>query len=369
MSVPFFSLTRQHAAIRPALNAATARVFDNSHFILGPELARFEAAFAAYCGVRHAIGVGNGLDALTLILRGLDIGPGDEVIVPGHTFVATWLAVDQAGASPVPVDIQPLTFNIAPALVRNAVTPRTRAIIAVHLYGRPAPMDELLDLAGKAGIAVIEDAAQAHGARCAGRRVGGLGVAAAFSFYPTKNLGAFGDGGAVTTDDDGLAARVRLLRNYGSRVKYEHEEAGTNSRLDELQAALLSVKLPELDEKNRRRRVIAARYRQGLGDCKGIVLPSDTNVDEPVWHLYVIRTHRREALSAALAELGVGTLIHYPVPPHQQPAYAGRTVGSLPVTEQMAAEVLSLPMFPEMTDQEIEHVIEVVRHESLATAA
>ena len=371
--VPFFRLDRHHDALRPALDAAVERVLGASDFILGPELAGFEAGFADYCGVRHAIGVGNGLDALTLILRGLGIGEGHEVIVPGHTFIATWLAVDQAGALPVPVDVDAGTLNIAPSLVRAAITPRTRAVIAVHLYGRPAAMDELLEVAGAARIPVIEDAAQAHGARCgtgrpAGRRVGGVGVAAGFSFYPTKNLGALGDGGAVTTDDDALADRIRLLRNYGSKIKYQHEVAGTNSRLDELQAALLSAKLPTLDANNARRRAIAARYRHELAACPGIVLPADAGDDEPVWHLFVIRARRRDALRAALAQHGIGTLIHYPVPPHRQAVYAGRigAAAPLPVTEQAADEVLSLPMFPEMADREVRHVIEAVTAASLA---
>jgi dTDP-4-amino-4,6-dideoxygalactose transaminase len=360
--VPFFSLESLHNELRPSLEAAFARVLANSRLILGPELAEFERAFAEYCGVKHAIGVGNGLDALTLILRALDLKPGDEVIVPGHTFIATWLAVDQAGATVVPVDVDPETFNIDPQLVRAAVTDRTRAIIAVHLYGRPADMDDLLEIATVAGVPLIEDAAQAHGARYEGRRVGGLGLAAGFSFYPTKNLGALGDGGAVTTNDDFLAERIRLLRNYGSRTKYHHEEPGTNSRLDEMQAALLLAKLPSLDEKNERRRHIARRYDEGLRNCPGLTLPRIDQGYEAVWHLYVLRATDRSALQAALERRGIATLIHYPIACHRQGAYADRASGAdLPWSARLAGEVLSLPLWPEMEEETVDLVIEQVR--------
>lgn len=360
--VPFFSLETLHNELRPSLEAAFGRVLNNSRLIMGPELAEFEQAFADYCGVKHAIGVGNGLDALTLILRALDLKAGDEVIVPGHTFIATWLAVDQAGGKVIPVDADPETFNIDPARVREAVTGRTKAIIAVHLYGRPADMDELLEIATAAGIPLIEDAAQAHGARYRGRRAGGLGLAAGFSFYPTKNLGALGDGGAVTTNDDDIAERIRLLRNYGSRTKYHHEEAGTNSRLDEMQAALLLAKLPGLDEKNERRRRIARRYDEGLRNCPGLTLPRIDEDFEAVWHLYVVRATHRSALQAALERRGIATLIHYPIACHRQGAYADRAFGAdLGWSARLAGEVLSLPLWPEMEDETVDRVIEQVR--------
>lgn len=360
-SVPFFSLQRYHSEIRDDLASTTARVADANMLILGPELDQFEASFAHYCGARHAVGVGNGLDALTLTLRGLGIGVGDEVIVPGATFVATWLAVTEAGADVVPVDVDPSTSNIDASRVAAALTPRTKGIIAVHLYGQPADMDALSGVAEAAGIPIIEDAAQAHGARHRERRAGSLGRAAAFSFYPTKNLGALGDGGAITTDDDGLAHRVRLLRNYGSTRKYAHEIAGVNSRLDELQAAFLSLKLPALDAKNARRRAIAATYSTELANLPGIALPHVLPNVEPVWHLFVIRAKQRDRMQSALKESGVGTQIHYPVPPHRQPAYAALSGRSLRVTESLASEVLSLPMWPEMTDEEVGRVIESVR--------
>ena len=361
--VPFFSLADLHTENRPALDAAFARVIESSSFIMGPELEQFEAAFAHFCGVRHAIGVGTGLDALTLTLRGLGIGPGDEVIVPAHTFVASWLAVDQAGATVVPVEVDPRTFNLDPVRAAAAITPRTRAIIAVHLYGRLAPMAELRKVAEAAGIPVIEDAAQAHGAAAGNRRAGSLGRAAAFSFYPTKNLGALGDGGAVTTDDDALAERIRMLRNYGSKVKYEHELLGTNSRLDELQAALLSAKLPGLDGKNAKRRALARRYTASLRGCPGVVAPpEDSEGEESVWHLYVIRSARRDALREALAREGIATLVHYPISCRRQEAYAGRHFAAdLGQSDRLAAEVLSLPLWPEMADSDVDHVAAAVQ--------
>ena len=360
-SVPFFSLDALHRELQPAMESAFSRVLHSSSFILGAELSGFEDEFAAFCGTSHAIGVASGLDALTLILRALELSPEDEVIVPAHTFIATWLAVDHAGARLVPIEVDAGTFNMDPRLVRQAITPRTRAIIAVHLYGRVAAMDEILEIARPAGIAVIEDAAQAHGACLDGRRTGSLGTAAAFSFYPTKNLGALGDGGAVTTSDPDLAARIRLLRNYGSQVKYQHEMIGFNSRLDELQAAFLTVKLAGLEEKNERRRAIAARYEAGLRDCPDIVLPRPSG-DDNVWHLYVIRSNRRRTLQAALRKRGVTTLIHYPVACHKQGAYADRAFSQdLSLSERLADEVLSLPLWPEMAYDDVDRVIEAVR--------
>jgi dTDP-4-amino-4,6-dideoxygalactose transaminase/2-polyprenyl-3-methyl-5-hydroxy-6-metoxy-1,4-benzoquinol methylase len=358
-----------NSELRPNLIDAAAHVIDQGNVILGEALERFESEFAAYCGVSHAVGVGNGLDAMTLILRGLDIGRGSEVIVPGHTFVATWLAVSQTGATIVPVDIDPETYNLDPAAVSEAITPQTRAIIAVHLYGQPADMQALARMTAGRDIALIEDAAQAHGAGQDNRRAGNLGTAAAFSFYPTKNLGAMGDGGAVTTNDAGLAERIRRLRNYGSRVKYVHEEMGVNSRLDEIQAAMLLTKLPGLDGKNARRREIAQRYNAGLANLPGLVLPTVAANSEPVWHLYVVRSPWRAKLQQELAGASIGTLIHYPTPPHRQTAYAN-THGAvrMPETDLAAAQVLSLPMWPEMTDDEVEQVIDRVRKANLAAA-
>ncbi|WP_066729817.1 DegT/DnrJ/EryC1/StrS family aminotransferase [Desulfuromonas sp. DDH964] len=362
MKLPFLDLQAPGRELRKELEAAWQRVMESGWFILGPEVEAFEAEFAKYCGVKHCIGVGNGLDALHLILRGYDIGPGDEVIVPAHTFIATWLAVSQVGATPVPVDVLDETANLDPAQLAAAVTGRTKAILPVHLYGQPAAMQEILAVAESCGLRVIEDAAQAHGARYRGRRAGTLGDAGAFSFYPGKNLGAMGDGGAVTTDDDQLAERLRALRNYGSQEKYVHQVAGFNSRLDELQAALLRVKLGVLDEWNGRRMRLAQRYTVGLADC-GLGLPQVPDWAESSWHLYVIRSPRRHQLQKALQAAGIGTLIHYPIPPYRQQAYAGLGAdpARFPVTERLSGEILSLPMGPHIEDAQAEAVVASVR--------
>jgi len=360
MEIPFFDIGAGINELQSEFLAASTSVISSNSFILGRHLEQFEQAFAGFCGVDHAIGVGNGLDALSLILRALDIGPGDEVIVPAHTFVATWLAVTQCGATPVAADIDPITFNICPEAARQAITPRTRAILPVHLYGRPADMTALDAIARAADLVLIEDAAQAHGATHAGRTVGGLGQAAAFSFYPTKNLGALGDGGAVTTNDPDLALRLRKLRNYGSQIKYRHEEFGVNSRLDEMQAAFLLARLRRLAEKNERRRAIARRYDAGLAGLPGLVRPAIDPAS--VWHLYVVRATKRDQLQQVLATLGVGTLVHYPTPPYAQPAYAGQHASAvLPEAARAANEVLSLPLWPEMPDAVVDQVIERVR--------
>ena len=350
--VPFVDLAAGHDELRGALDAAWRRVLASNRFVLGPELATFEASFAERCGVRHCVGVGTGLSALTLILVAAGIGHGDEVIVPGHTFIATWLAVSHAGATPVPVDVDATTCTLDAALVDAAVTPRTRAIIAVHLYGHPAAMETMQRIAARHGIALIEDAAQAHGARHRGRPVGSLGLAAAFSFYPSKNLGALGDGGAVVTDDRALADRVRRLRNYGALERHDHDlAAGTNSRLDELQAALLSVKLRALDVDNARRVAAAARYGALLAGAP-LTLPCTADGAEPVWHLFVVRTPARDRLRAALTDAGIETSIHYPVPPHRQAAYAWLHARHLPVTERISAEALSLPLWPQISESQ-----------------
>ena len=368
MKVPFLDLKAPYLELQLQLDEAQRRVMESGWYLLGDETRSFETEFAAYCGVRHCVGVGNGLDALHLILRALDVGPGDEVLVPSNTYIATWLAVSYAGATPVPVEPDPVSYNIDPLRLEAAVTPRTKAIIAVHLFGQPAEMDAINEVAARHGLRVVEDAAQAHGARYRGRRTGSLGDAAGFSFYPGKNLGAFGDGGAVTTDDAALADRVRMLRNYGSRQKYLHQESGFNSRLDELQAALLRVKLVVLDEWNDRRRHVAATYLASLAGC-GLDLPQVPSWIEPVWHLFVVRSNLRQALTERLDRAGVGWLIHYPIPPHLQQAYLALSlqVGSLPIAERLAGEVLSLPIGPHLSRQQQECVVDALGGISLSS--
>ena len=360
MQVPFLNLGRLHHAIRQPLDDAYRRVMDSGWFIMGSELEAFESEFADYSEVKYCIGVGNGLEALHLILRAHGIGPGDEVIVPSNTYIATWLAVSQCGATPVPVEPDIKTHNIDPALIEMAITPRTGAIIPVHLYGQPVDMDPVNELATKYGLAVIEDAAQAQGARYKGRRVGSLGHAAGTSFYPGKNLGAMGDGGAVLTSDAEIANKVRRLRNYGSTVKYQHEITGFNSRLDELQAAFLRVKLSVLDAWNARRREIAALYIRLLGD-KVFGLPYVPDYADPVWHLFVIRLALRDALREHLAQNGINTFVHYPIPPHRQSCYSNFANHILPIAEMLAKNVLSLPISPDLHENEIEMVGKAVR--------
>lgn len=358
--IAFLDLKRLNALHASEIQAAIARVLDSGWYILGDEVTAFEHEFAAYCEVAHCIAVANGLDALHLVLRAYGLGPGDEVIVPSNTFVATWLAVSQCGATPVPVDPDPHTHNMDPALIARAITGRTRAIMPVHLYGQPADMAPILELAQQHGLRVIEDAAQAHGARYQGRRVGGLGDAGGFSFYPGKNLGALGDGGAITTNDAELADRVRMLRNYGSRVKYRHEVAGVNSRLDEIQAAILRAKLPLLDAQNAARRRIAQCYLQGLRGLP-LQLPQVLPAAEPVWHLMVVATQQRAHLQEALTRAGIGHQVHYPIACHAQAAYAGANWPALPVAERLQHQVLSLPMAPYLGDDEVEQVLAAVR--------
>ncbi|HEY1952160.1 MAG TPA: DegT/DnrJ/EryC1/StrS family aminotransferase [Gemmatimonadaceae bacterium] len=359
--VPFLDVGASYAELREEIDEAIARVFDNGWFILGRELEAFEAEFAAYLGVRHCIGVANGLDALTLSLRALDVGDGSDVLVPSNTFVATWLAVTYAGARPVPVEPDPSTFNIDPNRIEAAITSRTRVIMPVHLYGQPAAMDAIMEIAARRELFVVEDAAQAHGASYAGRRVGGFGDAAAWSFYPGKNLGAFGDGGAVTTNDDALAARLRSLRNYGSSAKYVHTELGVNSRLDELQAAILRVKLRHLGQWNERRRIVAARYLEGIVS-DSVALPAVDRQAEPVWHLFVVKCKDRDQTRAQLEKAGIEALIHYPVPPHLQAAYQslGYAEGDLPIAEKLHKEVLSLPIGPHLAEEHQERVIDAL---------
>lgn len=358
-TIPFLDLHAGYAELRADLDAAYHRVMDSGWYVGGTEVEAFEADFARACGTSHAVGVGNGLDALVLVLRAWGIGPGDEVIVPSNTFIATWLAVTYVGATPVPVEPDPATCNLDASRVEAALTSMTRAIIPVHLYGQPADVDAVADVVERHGLLVLEDAAQAQGARLRGRSAGSLGNAAAFSFYPGKNLGAFGDAGAITTDDADLADRVRVLRNYGSRVKYEHEVAGVNSRLDTVQAAFLSVKLSRLTEWNARRSALAAFYLEALSGAPGLTLPTVLDGADSSWHLFVVRHTRRDALQAALAQAGVQTLIHYPTPPHLQPAYAalGMRKGDFPIAEALHREVLSLPIGPHLERDDAERVV------------
>ena len=363
IDVPFLSLKAVNARHAEELKAAAARVIDSGWYVLGEELAAFESEFAGWCGVRHAIGVGNGLDALALLLRGyIELGrlaEGDEVIVPGNTFIASFLAITGNRLVAVPVEPDPASFNLDPACVEAAIGPRTRAIMAVHLYGQLAEMPALRSLAGRHGLLLVEDAAQAHGAAFDGRRAGAFGDAAGFSFFPAKNLGALGDAGAVATDDDALAHCVRALRNYGSEVKYQHRLRGTNSRLDELQAALLRVKLRYVDEDTRLRRQVARRYLDGIRH-PDIVLPFVAREDAHAWHLFVLRCRHRDALQRHLLACGIQTQVHYPVPPHRQPAYAGLLDVHLPLTERLHEEVLSLPLGPTLADADAGRVIAAV---------
>jgi dTDP-4-amino-4,6-dideoxygalactose transaminase len=366
MSIPFLDLQAINASHRQKLIEAAIQVIDSGWYIQGQQLRAFEEEFAAYCGTRFCVGVANGLDALILTLRAWkELGklkPGDEVIVPANTYIASILAITENRLKPVLVEPDAATYNLDPAQVAEAITANTKAILAVHLYGQLAPMPELLALAGQHDLLVLEDAAQAHGASMAGRKAGNWGNAAGFSFYPGKNLGALGDGGAITTDDEELAHTLRALGNYGSHKKYENLHQGVNSRLDELQAALLRVKLPHLNAETARRSQLAARYQSGLQGL-GLVLPVAMRDSRPVWHLYVVRHPMRNELQAFLAGKGIATMIHYPIPPHLQPAYAawGCRAGAYPLTERIHQEVLSLPMGPTMTFEQADEVIAAVR--------
>lgn len=360
-SVSFLDLGATYRELKLEIDDAVARVLDSGWYLLGAELDAFETEYTAYTGARYCIGVANGLEALHLSLRAMDIGPGDEVLVPSNTYIATWLAVSQAGATPVPVEPDERTYNIDPQRIEAAITPRTRAILPVHLYGQPADMVPILACAEKHGLKVLADGAQAHGAHYRGAPIGALGDATAWSFYPGKNLGAYGDAGAVTTNDPAIAERIRVLRNYGSRVKYVNEVQGYNSRLDEIQAAILRVKLRYMDTWNARRAGIAATYEAALSKC-ALILPDVPSEIMPVWHLYVVRHPQRDALQRDLQARGIQTLIHYPIPPHRQQAYAnlGWPVGSFPVAESMADNVLSLPIGPHLSAIQQAKVIEAI---------
>ena len=348
-SVCFLDLGATYRELKTEIDATVARVLGSGRYLLGTELEAFESEYADYIGARYCIGVGNGLDALHLTLLAMGIGPGDEVLVPSNTYIATWLAVSQTGAIPVPIEPDERTYNIDPQRIEAAITSRTRAILPVHLYGQPADMTPILACAEKHGLKVLADGAQAQGARYHGEAIGGLGDATAWSFYPGKNLGAFGDAGAVTTNDAELAERIRVLSNYGSRGKYINEVQGYNSRLDEIQAAILRVKLRYMDTWNARRARIAATYSETLSDC-GLILPVVPDGIDPVWHLYVIRHPDRDSLQRELSARGVQTLIHYPIPPHLQKAYEelGWSIGSFPLAESIANSVLSLPIGPHL---------------------
>lgn len=361
MSVPFVDLAPDHEEVAAELEAALRSVFRRSFFILGEELEAFEREFAAYTDVGHCIGVGSGTEALHLALRACEVGPGDEVILPSHTFVATALAVAWTGATSVFVDIDPQTYTLDPAQTAAAVTAKTKVIVPVHLYGQTADAAPLASLAAEHGLRLVEDAAQAHGAMYQGKRAGTLGDLACFSFYPTKNLGAVGDAGAVVTSDDALAERLRSLRNYGQREKYRHEEMGFNSRLDELQAAVLRVKLRRLEEWNEARRRIAAAYGERLAGV--LATPVEAKGRRHVYHLYVVEVDHRERVREELGARGIGTQVHYPIPSHLQPLVAGiphRTGGDLSVTERVADRVLSLPIYPSLTEAQIDEVAEAV---------
>jgi dTDP-3-amino-3,4,6-trideoxy-alpha-D-glucose transaminase len=364
VNVPFLDVRAGHVELRDELQAAYARVMDSGRYVLGQELERFEQEFASFCGCAHAIGVGNGLDALTISLRARGIGPGDEVLVPAHTFIATWLAVVACGAQVVPVDVDPVRMLIDPDAAAAACTGLTAAIVPVHLYGHPVDPGPLQRLARRHGLAIVGDAAQAHGASAAGRSVGASFDAATFSFYPAKNLGAVGDGGAITTGDDELARRARRLRNYGSETRYEFVEPGVNSRLDPLQAAFLAVKLRVLPAWNAHRARIAERYLEELADITDVTLPPRPPAGvEHAWHIFCLRHPQRDALRRHLSEQGIETHVHYPLPPSRSPAFAslGFKPGSFPVAEAVSATALSLPLGPHLDAASVTHVIAAMR--------
>lgn len=362
MKVPFVSFEAMHSELQEAMQQAFTDVYNSNWFIQGTQCKKFEEEYAAYCGVKYCVGVATGLDAIYLILRAMGIGAGDEVIVPSNTFIATALAVSYAGATPVFVEPVLENYNIDVTRIEEKITDKTKAVIAVHLQGRCADMDAVCEIAKRHGLKVIEDAAQAHGARYKGRRAGNLGDAAAFSFYPGKNLGALGDGGCVVSNDEALMKKVRALGNYGSDYKYHHIYQGTNSRLDEMQAAFLRVKLPHLDKWNEERRRIAARYLNGIHNPQ-IALPVAGSEDyEHIYHVFVVRCERRDELEKYLADSGIGTVKHYPVPMHLQEAYKNLNIpeGALPIAENISSTVLSLPMYYGMTEEQVDYVIEMV---------
>jgi dTDP-4-amino-4,6-dideoxygalactose transaminase len=362
MRIPFLDLGAAYRELLAEIDEAMARVAASGWYIGGPEVERFEQEFADYCGAAHCVGLGNGFDALHLALRAFQIGPNDEVILASNSYAATVLGITHIGATPVFIEPDERTFNLDPMRIEAAITPKTKALLPTHLYGQPADLDPMLELAERHGLVLIEDAAQAHGARYKGERIGAHGHAVAWSFYPTKNLGAFGDAGAVTTNDADVAARIRRLGNYGSTKRYVNEVKGVNSRLDPLQAAVLAAKLPFLDGWNARRAAIAGRYLDELEDLP-IRIPSAPNWTSPAWHLFVIASAERDRLAGRLTAEGVQTLVHYPIPPHLQRAWAdlGFGRGAFPIAERLADEVLSLPIGPHMSDGQVETVISALR--------
>lgn len=375
MIVPFLNLRDAYLELKPEIDAAVARVLDSGWYILGEEVEAFEVEWAQYCEAKYAVGVANGLDALYLALRALEVGPGDEVIVPSNTYIATWLAVSQCGATPIPVEPDLHTYNIDPALIEAAITSRTKVILPVHLYGQPADLDSILHIAKKYNLSILEDAAQAHGARYKGRRIGSHGDVVAWSFYPGKNLGAFGDGGAITTNNQTIAERIQILRNYGSRKKYQNEIRGCNSRLDSVQAAILRVKLAVLDDWNLRRKKIAKDYmeifsklndKNSMLDAR-VALPKYSPYVEHAWHLFVISCSRRNQLQRKLSEMGIETMIHYPIPPHLQKAYfeQNKKINDYPVAESLSNRILSLPIGPHLNDSQLKFIHNVLESANL----
>jgi dTDP-4-amino-4,6-dideoxygalactose transaminase len=369
MMIASLDLGAAYREIQAELESAVLASLRSGWYIGGQDVEAFEQEFSAFTETQHCVGVANGLDALRLSLFAMDIGAGDEVIVPSNTYIATWLAVSQSGATPVPVEPEVFTYNLDPGRIEAAITPRTKAILPVHLYGQPADLDPILIVARKHGLRVLEDAAQAHGARYKGRRIGGHGDVVAWSFYPSKNLGALGDAGAVTTNDSMIADRIRVLRNYGSSVKYVNEVKGWNSRLDPVQAAVLRVKLKHLDEWNARRTAIAARYTADLAGLE-LVLPIVPEWAQPIWHLYVVQHAERDRLQKVLKAAGIGTQIHYPIPPHLQEAYrdANYAVGQFPIAENMANQLLSLPIGPQLQMRDVEIIIENLHQDRHGTS-
>lgn len=363
MRIPILDLKLAADELRPELDAAYNRVMDSGWFLLGKELEAFETEYARSVGVKHCVGVANGLEAMQLVLMALGVGAGDEVIVPSNGYIATWLAVTHAGARPVPCEPDPKTYNLDPAALSRVVTTRTKVILPIHLYGQTADMDRINAFAAERGLFVLEDAAQSHGANYRGRQAGALGDAAAVSFYPSKNLGALADAGAVTTNNEVLAEKIRYLRNYGSKVRYQNEYLGANSRLSELQSAFLRAKLPHLEAWNQRRAALAARYQRQLDGVGDLILPFVPDWADPAWHLYVIRTRRRKELQTHLTAAGIGTQVHYPTPPHLSKPYqnVGLKLGDYPIAEQLANEVLSLPISPHHSLEQIDEVCAEMR--------
>jgi dTDP-4-amino-4,6-dideoxygalactose transaminase len=361
MSIPFLDLYASYKELETEIDGAVKRVLNSGFYILGPEVEAFESEYAQFCDANYCVGVGNGLDAIYISLKALGIGIGDEVLVPSNTYIATWLAVSQCGAKPVPVEPSIDSYNIDPSLITKAITNKTKAIIAVHLYGRPAPLDEILNIAKKFGLKVIEDAAQAHGAVYKDKKIGGHSDMVAWSFYPGKNLGAFGDGGAITTNSEELANKAAVIRNYGSERKYVNDVKGLNSRLDPLQAAILRVKLSKLDEWNARRKEIAKTYAEAF-KAAGLYVPKEESGCNSSWHLYVLRHSKRNDIARELDALGVSVLIHYPIPPHLQNAYSSLEYvrGSFPIAEKLSDEVFSVPIGPHLSPKDIQRVVESV---------